>query len=95
VWGVRVEKISLSRKFNMKRPFNEWIKHGWRYKGSKWRWVFALSSLVIIGLLYLDSIDVIVLSNLNVFFTITMFSGAFALCMSNIETGYGDYGGGD
>ena len=79
----------------MKRPFNEWIKHGWRYKGSKWRWVFALSSLVIIGLLYLDSIDVIVLSNLNVFFTITMFSGAFALCMSNIETGYGDYGGGD
>ena len=36
-------------------------------------------------LLYLDSIDVIVLSNLNVFFTITMFSGAFALCMSDIE----------
>ncbi len=75
----------------MKRPFNEWIKYGWGYKGSKWRWILAFSSLIIIGLLYLDSIDVIVLSNLNVFFTITMFSGAFALCMSDIEI---DHNGG-
>ena len=51
----------------------------------------CISSLIIIGLLYLDSIDVIVLSNLNVFFTITMFSGAFALCISDIEI---DHNGG-